>query len=186
MPDRLYRERPWPQANKGLIHEELDPVLGWVPVTEAESPGYVASIVVYGSPATMGSKRIGRSRAGVPIVLDANDAGLRSWQQQVTLEMRRVRPVVPWDCAVSVSIVVYVDRPRSHFGTGRNAGKLKDNAPYCPASGRDLDKVARALLDCGKNAGWYTDDQRVSDLVVIRRYAREGACVTVRCEEAGR
>ena len=38
-------------------------------------------------------------------------------------------------------------RPRSHFGTGRNAGQLKPSAPFYVRTRPDLDKLARAVGD---------------------------------------
>lgn len=127
---------------------------------------------VYGPAHSMGSKRIGRTRDGRPIVLD-DDPKLRSWQQELILAMRIRRPERPWDGAVAMRIDVFVPRPKSHFGTGRNAGVLKDNAPDRPRSGRDCDKICRAIFDAAKVAGWYTDDQRVAELRVYRWWADE-------------
>jgi hypothetical protein len=47
---------------------------------------------------------------------------------------------------------------------------LKPNAPALPAAGRDIDKVARAIFDAGQIARWWTNDARVTDLHMRRRY----------------
>lgn len=83
---------------------------------------------------------------------------------------------------VAVSITFYLPRPKGHFGTGRNAGKLKPAAPALPGVKPDVDKLVRSTLDGLTTAGVYEDDARVTDLVVAKRYADgrgQGATVEV-------
>jgi crossover junction endodeoxyribonuclease RusA len=53
-------------------------------------------------------------------------------------------------------------RPKSHYGTGRNAGVLKDSAPYWHSSKPDGDKVARALGDVLTMARVIRDDAQIA------------------------
>lgn len=134
--------------------------------------------MVYGPPASMGSKRIGRAgKDGRPLILDVKDAALRAFQAELCLSMRGTAPPAPVRGPVGVQIVLWVPRPRGHFGTGRNAAELKPSAPSRPPAGRDVDKVARACLDAGKPAGWWWDDQQVCSLRVERFYADGGETV---------
>lgn len=138
---------------------------------------------VYGEAESQGSKRIGRTKAGKPIVLDASPR-TRSWRQELSREMQRDRPLSPLEGPVVVGIVVFVQRPQSHYGTGRNAGNLKPNAPEHPASGKDLDKVARACLDAAKSI-WWKDDRQVCQLSIARVYGAPER-VTISVSPVGR
>lgn len=75
--------------------------------------------------------------------------------------------------AVAVRATFFMPRPLAHFGTGRNAGVLKDSAPVWPASrGRDdLDKFVRLVGDALVIAGVLADD----GLVVVWRAAKQYA-----------
>lgn len=53
-------------------------------------------------------------------------------------------------------------RPKSHFGTGRNAEKLKDSAPDYHARIPDLDKLERLMNDALVLAGVIKDDSQVA------------------------
>lgn len=63
---------------------------------------------------------------------------------------------------IAVKVTCYFARPKSHYGTGRNAGKLKDSAPPYPISkGRnDLDKLLRLIFDAMSGIV-YEDDSQV-------------------------
>lgn len=146
-----------------------------------ETGGWVGKAEVYGPVQGQGSKRLGRNQAtGKPLLLDANPK-TRSWRQDLRREMLRTAPERPLDCAVRVYLTIYVPRPRSHYGTGRNKDRLKPSAPVFPPVGVDVDKVARAALDAGTGV-WWSDDRRVAFLIVRRLYVRqevpEGAYVT--------
>ena len=54
-----------------------------------------------------------------------------------------------------------MQRPKSHFGTGRNAGKLKPSAPKYPAVKPDVDKLSRAVHDALTIANVIDDDSRI-------------------------
>ena len=65
---------------------------------------------------------------------------------------------------VRVDMVFVLPRPKSHFGTGRNAGKLKQSAPTYPKSRPDIDNYCKWVLDCINGTGgvWKDDSQVVS------------------------
>lgn len=71
---------------------------------------------------------------------------------------------------VSVRVSFYMQRPKSHFGTGRNEGVLKDSAPrYCTTT-PDVDKLARSILDALTGV-CFNDDSQVVELRAVRLYA---------------
>ena len=71
-------------------------------------------------------------------------------------------PPKPADGAVGVSIVFTLPRPKSHYGTGRNAGKLKSSAPEHHTGPRaDIDNLVKAVLDALTGIIYHDDGQVV-------------------------
>jgi Holliday junction resolvase RusA-like endonuclease len=139
-----------------------------------EPPAWLGQACVWGPAQSQGSKTAfihphARNSQGKPLVVvtDSNDKALKSWRQELVEAMLRSKPVEPLNSAVAVSVIIYVPRPQAHYRTN---GELKPNAARVPASGRDIDKVARAILDAGQIARWWVNDARVSDLRLRRRY----------------
>ncbi|MDV7391094.1 RusA family crossover junction endodeoxyribonuclease, partial [Arthrospira platensis SPKY1] len=77
----------------------------------------------------------------------------------------------PLDCPVRVDVWFIFDRPKSHFGTGRNADVLKPSAPKRMTTPPDVDKLARTVLDALTVAGVLADDKLVCELRSLKRYA---------------
>lgn len=71
-----------------------------------------------------------------------------------------------------ISMIVRFDfeRPKSHFGTGRNSGKLKASAPAHHISTPDCDNCLKFLKDCLNRLVW-KDDCQVFELTAIKRYS---------------
>lgn len=115
-------------------------------------------------------------KGGRPIVnqVHANAKALKPWRQEVA--MTAVANGWPsmgageLDEALIVRLTFYFARPLSHFGTGRNAGVLKDSAPLYPeTTGADGDKLARGVLDALTGFVW-KDDKRIVTLPVRKRF----------------
>lgn len=133
------------------------------------------SAIVYGAPQAMGSKRafyIKKIKRAV--VVDTKDKKLRTFQEGVRESMRETAPEMPILGPIAISLEMVLPRPQGHFGTGRNAGILKQSAPSLCITKPDGDKVLRACLDCGTGI-WYRDDSQVCVYDgLVKRYAREG------------
>lgn len=67
-----------------------------------------------------------------------------------------------WTDPVLLTLVFYRPRPKGHFGTGRNAGRLKDSAPDYPTIMPDLTKLIRATEDGLTGVIWKDDSQVVA------------------------
>lgn len=135
-------------------------------------------ITVQGKAKTQGSKTPravfrtdkatgGRIYTGQAIGVDGKDAAardaLKSWRALVSEAATealagRDRLLVP----VGARITFTIDRPRAHFGTGKNWAVLKGWAASArPTGGGDWDKLARAIGDSMKDAGVYKDDRQI-------------------------
>jgi len=78
---------------------------------------------------------------------------------------------------VQVSIEFIMPRPKSHFGTGKNAEILKNSAPFFCTSKTtgDVDKLTRSTLDALSVTSGGTvlaDDSLVVCLQALKRYAK--------------
>lgn len=85
------------------------------------------------------------------------------------------------DAPVAVRVTFFHPGPQGRYGTGRNAGVLKDSADRLPFRSELADgtKLARALEDALNGILW-TDDRRVCDLWWSRRFGKHpGARVDV-------
>ena len=121
-----------------------------------------------GDPAPQGSHRY----VGNGVMIESSKR-VKPWRAQVAAAARdamvgRDMPTGP----VAVTLDVYLPRPASHYGTGRNTGRLRPSAPLWPTSRRlgDADKHARSALDALTGIV-YTDDSLVVALHVYKTYS---------------
>lgn len=150
-------------------------------------------INVVGSPAPGGSKHswVPRGRDGKPMtrpngsiivrtIDDANRTNAdgrqpnKEWRQCVTaaaVECMNGRK--PLSGPLMVHVVIFVRRPKGHYGTGRNAGTLKPDSPEFPETKPDASKLWRSTEDALTNIMFLDDSQIVTQLV-SKRYAEAG------------
>jgi len=72
---------------------------------------------------------------------------------------------------IGVFIGFCMKRPKSHFGTGKNADILKDSAPEKPKSKPDLSKCVRAIEDALTGIVW-KDDSQVVYILAGKHYGK--------------
>ncbi len=124
-----------------------------------------------GKPRSKGSYRA--IQANGRAFLKNSDDHLAEWTNLIKLEwQRQMRDRLfeqkqspgPWDMPFDVTVLCDFARPKCHFGTGRNAGKLKPSAPAELSCMRtpDADKILRAILDALQGFCWKDDRQVVS------------------------
>lgn len=129
------------------------------------------SITVYGDAAPQGSKRhVGNGR------MIESSKKVAPWRQDVKFAALAAAGELPgWaplDGPLAVSMTFTFPRRKGHFGTGRNAARLKPSAPLRPDRYPDLSKLARSTEDALTGVVW-ADDARV---VEYRRLAKHYAC----------
>jgi Holliday junction resolvase RusA-like endonuclease len=154
-------------------------VPGSQPMQTLASPLY---ITVLGKPITQGSKT--RTKWGM---YDDNTKTLRPWREAVKtacLDALGDRP--PLTGACDVQLWFYFDRPRSHYGTGRNVGVVKASAPTYPCTRGigDVDKLVRSCFDAMTDAGVWTDDCLATVFAAARHWTglempEQGALIRV-------
>lgn len=143
---------------------------------------------VAGIPAPQGSKTAMPVRSNGKLTGKVNlvesSKALQPWRTLVTHQARRAKPkgFTPYAGAVRVEVIFRFPRPKGHYGTGRNAGKLKPSAPEHHITKPDVDKTLRAILDGLTAAGIYRDDSQVVEVETFKRYAvgdNSGAMISV-------
>ena len=133
---------------------------------------------VCGRPMTQGSTRVIPLKAkgggyqvrpdGRPKLIPVHDKGkeLKAWRQQVALTAREVYNGPLLLDAVALTLVFERPRPKGHYGTGRNAGKLKASATDHPIQKPDVLKLARAVEDALSGVVWKDDSQVVEETLL--------------------
>jgi Holliday junction resolvase RusA-like endonuclease len=148
---------------------------GIVPTTQE-----AITFTVYGEAKPAGSKRaFVNPKTGKPIVTDVSGKAGRTWRSDVkaaAVEAMDGRP--PFDGPLSLSLVIYRERPRSHYGTGRNAGIVKSSAPDYPTTRPDLTKLLRGIEDALSGIV-YRDDSLIVDQHVVKRFGQPAVVVGI-------
>ncbi len=141
------------------------------------------TITLYGRPATQGSKRsvaIYRKTKGggsTPVIKNGrvitrvieDNPRLGDWRQQVARAALAQWSGPLWTGPLKMTAVFQRPRPKGHFGTGRNAGKLKANAPKYPTGTPDNSKLQRAVEDALTGV-LYQDDSQITDHDIRKRW----------------
>lgn len=127
---------------------------------------------VPGIPQQQGSKRY----VGKGISIEANKK-LGPWRTDAMLAAYDAKPNRDSGPTFTGPVEVYVrfsfPRPRSHYGTGRNVGRIKDSAPQFHAVAPDLDKLQRALGDVLTQSQVIRDDCLIASWNAKKGYASE-------------
>ncbi|WP_435600800.1 RusA family crossover junction endodeoxyribonuclease [Streptomyces sp. C10-9-1] len=132
----------------------------------------ILTLTVYGKPAPQGSK----SHKGGGRMVESS-AYVKPWRERVVavaLDSLQHRDWTRLDAPLLVCMDFFFDRPKSHFGTGRNAGLLKASAPARPTGPPDLSKLVRSTEDALQTAGAYRDDALIVSIATAKRYVDDG------------
>lgn len=148
------------------------------------------SFFVPGIPKPAGSKRAfiiknrqsGKQRA---IVTDANPNS-RDWKIDVQHVARSKYMGKPLLGPLILELCFYADRPKGHYGSGRNATVLKPGAPRYPLGRPDATKLTRGVEDALTGILW-ADDAQIVNQVIWKCYSDDAQPrgVHVRVQEIG-
>jgi len=134
---------------------------------------------VYGEAKPAGSKtgfvvkdkRTGKSRA---IVVDACKAG-KPWHAAVASAAAEAFQGELIRGAVAATFRFYFPRPKCHFGTGRNAGTMKPDAPAFVTKAPDVLKLARNVEDALTKIV-YADDAQITQEFLSKHWGEPARC----------
>ena len=124
-------------------------------------------IVIKGNPIAKKRPRFVRRGKFVGVYNDQETEEGR-WLWEATHQIDRM-----YQGAVKMECDFVFKRPKSHFGTGRNAGKLKLSAPVFHIQTPDADNCLKFIKDCLNNHA-YKDDSQVVSVAIRKRWANLG------------
>jgi len=90
------------------------------------------------------------------------------------------RPEEPFRGPIALDVTCYFPRPKSHYGTGKNANRLKDSAPTFHASAPDADNILKFIGDSLNGIFWCDDKQIVSAAIRKLYSPRSGIQVYIK------
>lgn len=126
--------------------------------------------VIPGNPAPKGSLRCRRDPMHRLIEDNKNTKPWRDtiarWTRAKWPEGQRADAGQP----VGAEVTFTIERPKYHYGTGRNAAVVKDSAPRYPWAKPDIDKLGRLVLDALQDADVLPDDHQVVELNLRKAY----------------
>jgi len=146
-------------------------------------PATIIRLTVFGRPEQRGSKTPWLPRHkdgslvmknGRPVIatMDANKKS-KAWMSQVRSaagsEMLGTNLVTG---PISLSIAFYFARPKSHFGSGKNASVLKLSAPAWHTQTPDVDKLVRCLTD-SLSGIVFADDRQVCHVTASKHWTEQ-------------
>jgi Holliday junction resolvase RusA-like endonuclease len=131
------------------------------------------SFVVVGRPRGQQRHRVGKGRTYTP-----NQTV--DYQKLIRQAFSTKHTGSPHPGPVRLEVIAHLPRPKGHYGTGRNAGNLKDSAPYWPLLKPDFDNIAKIVADA-LNGLAYLDDKQVIDAHCVKFYELTGSvpCIHV-------
>lgn len=114
----------------------------------------------FGQPRTRAAVVAGQVRMFTSPPSKSARAAFKAWGEALDAAILPRVPATPIDKPVILTCVFHMPRPKHHFGTGRNAGKLKRSAPYWHTSKPDLDNLIKMVKDHLTTMRLWTDDNR--------------------------
>lgn len=109
-----------------------------------------------------GSKKAFKNPVTGKVIITHDNPKTKDWMQSVKwFAMKAADRMVLEDGPVKLTLLFLADRPKGHFGMGRNAGVLKTSSPAEKITMPDLTKLTRAVEDAMKLVIWKDDSQVV-------------------------
>ena len=118
-------------------------------------------------PAPQGSKR----HVGNGVMVESCKT-VKQWRAAVA-DAAVQQGATPLAGAIEMQAEFIFPRPLAHYGTGKNADKLKQSAPVLHATRPDISKLLRSTEDALSGLA-YQDDARIARTSAIKRYAAMG------------
>lgn len=116
-------------------------------------------LIIPGNPIAKARPRFSR-RGKFVVTYNAQETEEGRWLWEAKQQLKQ--PLI--EGPIKISCTFYMPRPKSHYGTGRNAGKLKANAPELHTKKPDLDNLEKWCLDCLNEIAWKDDSQVVESI----------------------
>ena len=130
-----------------------------------KEPDY--KLIVYGDPKAQGRPRTTAKGRFATVYEDKKD---RQAKATLAVIVQQKAPKELLEGPLRVDINWFFQRPKSHFGTGKNAGILKMSAPVHYTSKPDRDNLDKRVLDALTGVFWQ-DDAQICQGWIQKRYS---------------
>ncbi|WP_043642995.1 RusA family crossover junction endodeoxyribonuclease [Nocardioides alkalitolerans] len=138
------------------------------------------ALTIWGAPATKGSMKCIGARGKAKHALVDDHATTKPYVDKVVAAVMRKWPAdqrASEGQPIHLMVTLSLARPDYHFGTGRNAGVVKDRHVHAFPTGAntgDTDKYLRALMDAYQAGHALHNDAQVVDCFGSKRYVALG------------
>jgi len=126
-------------------------------------------IIIKGKPVAKNRPRFAKRGK---IVVAYSDQETESGKAYLQI-LEQVRGVEPLTGALFVEISFFIARPKSHFGTGKNSGRLKPSSPKYHTKKPDVDNYIKFYFDVMNELVW-RDDSQVVSVKACKKYCGPG------------
>eukprot|EP01041_Mallomonas_annulata_P013305 gene13305-28190_t len=137
------------------------------------SGSYNLSFIVFGDPVPLSRHMMSNNRMYNP-----SSTSQRHFLQACEKHL----PSEPYLGPLEVFLAFYFTRPKSHYRTGKYSHILKEDAPSWHTSRKDIDNLAKFVLDA-LNEKAYVDDRQIVAIHAYKMYTNNKARVVVRMKE---
>ena len=125
---------------------------------------------VYGNPKAQKRHRTStKDKQGNPLPFPRRHDPSATDKADFLAQTMEHRPETPLICPLDLLVSFVFPRPTSHYGTGRNAGKLKASAPAFHVTKPDLDNCLKLVLDA-LNGVFFLDDRQIMHINAYKLY----------------
>lgn len=140
----------------------------------------IAEFFVPGKPAPGGSKKGFYIKKIKRVIMTPDNKKTKPWMDSVKCFALQAYSGPPLEEPIELEITFQFLRPKSHFGTGRNAGKLKLSTKKYPTVRPDLTKLTRSTEDALTGLIWRDDSQVVRQMTKKIYTEKQGAFIVIR------
>ncbi|MEI6634754.1 MAG: RusA family crossover junction endodeoxyribonuclease [Chlamydiota bacterium] len=113
------------------------------------------------------------ARLKFPVIYTPDTAD--NWKRSIAYEVLRVWDKKQFTGPLSLTCEFVFGRPKTHYGTGKNAGVLKASAPSQHTGTPDLDNILKAAKDAITDVGLWRNDSLVCQYGWMeKRYVNPG------------
>lgn len=115
-----------------------------------------------------------RTINGKTVVRMYDPASAEAWKNCIAIAARQHCPFLPLQGPIGLDLTFVFPRPRNHYGTGKNALRLKLDAPRYHTNKPDEDNCTKAVKDALTILGFWRDDCQVCAGLRIKVYTGFG------------
>ena len=127
---------------------------------------------VPGKPQPAGSKRafpFRRKNGTLGVAVSDMNPKAKDWKATIALEASKHVNGSLLEGPLELKVIFFFERPKGHYGSGKNADKLRESAPLFPTTRPDCTKLVRGLED-SLSGIVYADDAQIVRQSIQKHY----------------